>query len=352
MINNILGIENFESSGNNTTDVVSFVHKIFQTTDFKPLAAYIVLYLVVYVLYFNSTAIDRESSLCNTFDFAVFSSLIAFALYKYTTSPKQLEEDMIDFGKDPLSFFTTVLFVMCFYLIVFVLRIPTNENAPLSVTLFGFIGWVLIVLLLIHNVLKFLFHVDLLVEVRNLILGRKTNSHPTLSDLSGNSSQSVSTETPEVFNISNNEYTYDDSQAICKAYDSRLATYDEIESAYNNGAEWCNYGWSADQMAFFPTQKQTWENLQCNEGHKNDCGRPGVNGGHFANPNIKFGVNCFGKKPKEKKTDVSWKEAKNTVPFPQTNTDKQLEEKVKYWKDNIDKNVQVSSFNKDKWSRY
>ncbi len=157
---------------------------------------------------------------------------------------------------------------------------------------------------------------------------------------------------PEVFNISDNSYTYEDSHAICKAYDSRLATYDEIESAYDNGAEWCNYGWSANQMAFFPTQKKTWEVLQNSEKHKNNCGRPGVNGGFFANPNIKFGVNCYGVKPKAKSTDVSWMETTNNIPFPKSEEDKKMDEKVKYWKENLEANLKVSSFNKEKWSRF
>ena len=38
-------------------------------------------------------------------------------------------------------------------------------------------------------------------------------------------------------------------------------------------------------MAFFPTQKDTWEKLQANEESKNTCGRPGVNGGYMGNPN-------------------------------------------------------------------
>ena len=34
----------------------------------------------------------------------------------------------------------------------------------------------------------------------------------------------------------------------------------------------------------------------------NNCGRPGVNGGYFDNPNIKFGVNCYGQKPDAERT--------------------------------------------------
>ena len=28
------------------------------------------------------------------------------------------------------------------------------------------------------------------------------------------------------------------------------------------------------------------------------CGKPGLNGGYFSNPQLKFGVNCYGVKPK------------------------------------------------------
>ena len=59
----------------------------------------------------------------------------------------------------------------------------------------------------------------------------------------------------------------------------------QIEDAYKSGAEWCNYGWSDNQLALFPTQKTTWHKLQKIKGHKHDCGRAGINGGFIANPN-------------------------------------------------------------------
>lgn len=156
----------------------------------------------------------------------------------------------------------------------------------------------------------------------------------------------------EVFNISNNLYTYDDAQAVCSTYGAKLATYDQIESAYNNGAEWCSYGWSADQMAFFPTQKATWNELQKNPKQKNNCGRPGVNGGYIANPYLKFGVNCYGKKPEPSKDDMNRLDAKQNQVFPKSPTDKKLDDKVKYWKKNADKLLQISSYNNKQWSQY
>ena len=77
----------------------------------------------------------------------------------------------------------------------------------------------------------------------------------------------------EVFHVPNNIYNYEEAKAICKAYDSELATYDQIEDAYNKGANWCSYGWSEGQLALFPTQKNVYDDLQKNKGHENDCGQ-------------------------------------------------------------------------------
>lgn len=120
------------------------------------------------------------------------------------------------------------------------------------------------------------------------------------SKLFGGSSSSIVPEIikrPQVFNIPGNTYGYNDAKALCTAYGSRLATYKEVEDAYNSGAEWCNYGWSDNQNALFPVQQATYDKLQKIPGHENDCGRPGVNGGYIANPQVQFGVNCFGYKP-------------------------------------------------------
>uniref|UniRef100_A0AB39J763 Extracellular Link Domain-Containing Protein n=1 Tax=Florenciella sp. virus SA2 TaxID=3240092 RepID=A0AB39J763_9VIRU len=104
----------------------------------------------------------------------------------------------------------------------------------------------------------------------------------------------------EVFHIPDNIFTYDEAKKVCEYYDARLANYDELERSYNNGSNWCSYGWSKDQLALFPTQKSLYNYLKTIPGHEHDCGRPGINGGFFKNKYLKFGVNCYGKKPKPK----------------------------------------------------
>ena len=150
----------------------------------------------------------------------------------------------------------------------------------------------------------------------------------------------------QVFNIPGNDYTYENAKAICSAYGAQLADYNQVEKAYNNGAEWCNYGWSQDQMALFPTQVQTYNKLQKIEGHEHDCGRPGINGGYIANPNVRYGVNCYGYKPEIDEEEQELME--DTTPYPESNKDLALKKRVDYWKNHID-DILVSPFNYNTW---
>ncbi len=120
----------------------------------------------------------------------------------------------------------------------------------------------------------------------------------------------------EVFNVSQNKYSYYDAQALCKSLGAELATYDQVREAYNQGADWCNYGWVEGQMAVFPTQESTWEKLQQGpEDQRTSCGRPGVNGGYFDNPELQFGVTCYGIKPTQSKHDATAIAAGQSAPL-------------------------------------
>ena len=152
----------------------------------------------------------------------------------------------------------------------------------------------------------------------------------------------------QVFNIPSNTYTYPDAKALCTAYGAELATYSQIEKAYNKGAEWCNYGWSDGQMALFPTQQKTFDGLQQIEGHENDCGRPGINGGYMENPKLRFGVNCYGYKPKITSQEEELME--DTTPYPLTKKDIAMQHRVDYWKSKLNE-ILVSPFNYKNWSK-
>ena len=150
----------------------------------------------------------------------------------------------------------------------------------------------------------------------------------------------------EVFHIPDNIHTFQEAKDLCEVYDARLASYDEIEKAYNKGATWCSYGWSKEQMALFPTQKSVYNELKKLPNHKHDCGRPGVNGGYFKNPNIRFGVNCYGKKPEATENDKSYMHALNHTPAIDT-----LRNGSDIRKEEEQKKI-IAPFNKDKWTMY
>lgn len=151
----------------------------------------------------------------------------------------------------------------------------------------------------------------------------------------------------QVFNVPGNVYTYDNAKALCKAYDGRLATYDEIENSYKKGGEWCNYGWSDGQNVYFPTQEKTYNTLQEIEGHENDCGRPGINGGYIDNPNVRFGANCYGRKPLITQDE---REIMDSTPlYPLNKKDVWFNKQVDYFKTQLD-NILISPFNKQSWS--
>ena len=158
----------------------------------------------------------------------------------------------------------------------------------------------------------------------------------------------------EVFHVSENKYTFKEAKALCRALGAKLATYEQIEDAYKNGADWFNYGWSEGQYAYFPLQVNTWKKIQEEiEGGEKSCGnnvmgklRPGIAGGYFANPNLRFGVNCYGVKPPKRNIDQMAKPH-----IPKSALDAGMEKKIEYYKSHQDQ-IRIDSFNSNEWSEY
>jgi hypothetical protein len=206
------------------------------------------------------------------------------------------------------------------------------------------------IILVIINGLQYFFGVDIVASLKNILTG-KPEVDITVDTSRSDAAKPVVPEImlkPQVFNIPENDYVYADAKALCTAYGSRLATYKEVEEAYNKGGEWCNYGWSDGQMALFPTQQKTFDDLQKIEGHENDCGRPGINGGYMKNPALRFGVNCYGYKPRMTPEE---EDLMATQPiYPRTAKDIAMENRVNYWKDKLTE-ILVSPFNRSTWSK-
>ena len=249
----------------------------------------------------------------------------------------------------------TVIIILVIVLIIYIIIFMTLGSSAQSDTTstnssFPFILIALVIILIVVNGLQYFFSVDIVAKVKNIFSG-----HPEIDlniDLpriaAANSVVPEILLSPQVFNIPDNNFVYADAKALCSAYGAKLATYQQVEDMYNSGGEWCNYGWSEDQMALFPTQQKTWDGLQKISGHENDCGRPGVNGGYIANPKVKFGVNCYGFKPRMTNTEETLMETEPI--YPKTEKDLAMEHRVNYWKDKLAQ-VLVSPFNHNSWSK-
>lgn len=152
----------------------------------------------------------------------------------------------------------------------------------------------------------------------------------------------------DVFTVSKNEFSYYDAAPLCKALGAELATYDQVKHAWQKGADWCNYGWVKGQMAVFPTQKSTYEELQQGPAEQRAvCGKPGLNGGYFDNPELKFGVTCVGKKPTQSQHDAN--EVASGATRPLSASGIEFDKKVQKFKEESE-SLGVLPFNKERWT--
>jgi len=265
-----------------------------------------------------------------------------------TTDPVNMYNNLNNFILNPMVFIIVILIVVAYYAFSSSLgkdNLGTSEESN-GGGIFVVIIIAILVILILVNALQYFFSINVTAYIQGLF------SPKTTVDIVVDQSTYQPAPVPEikfkkqVFNIPGNYYTYDNAKALCSAYGAELASYDQIEKAYNNGAEWCNYGWSDNRLALFPTQKKTYDTLQTIPGHENDCGRPGVNGGYIANPKVKFGVNCYGYKPKI--TSDEEELMKTSSPYPETPQDIAFQKKVDLMKNNLDQ-ILVSPFNHNTW---
>jgi hypothetical protein len=273
-----------------------------------------------------------------------------------TIDPVNMYNYLNSYILNPIVFVIIILIIIAYFVFSSSLGSGTSylgngddTSSNSGSKLIGIIIIVILIVLIAANVFQYFFSINVSAYINGLFTPK------TIVDIVVDQSAYQPDPSPvpeikfkkQVFNIPGNYYSYDNAKAVCKAYGAELASYNQIEEAYNKGAEWCNYGWSANQLALFPTQKQTYNTLQTIKGHENDCGRAGINGGYIANPKIKFGVNCYGNKPKI--TEEEQELMKTSSPYPETAEDIAFQKRVDYWKNKVDE-ILVSPFNSNMWS--
>ena len=243
---------------------------------------------------------------------------------------------------------------------------PSSNGS--GVNILEIILWSVFVFLLLANGLQYFFGIEATATIDNALSGKpevgielseesKSLLQKTLPMIEESAEKKRKRKKAEdegkkeVFYIKDNVYTYDEAKAVCAAHGAELADYNQLEKTYNEGGEWCGYGWSKDQMILFPTQKDTWNKLQEIEGHENDCGRPGVNGGYIENKKAKFGVNCYGVKRSPTDFEMAMLEQMKKKQYPTSAEDKEFKKNVNKYKKEIEENkVAINPFNASKWN--
>lgn len=254
-----------------------------------------------------------------------------------------------EIATNPYSLTVVTIIIIIFYSLILSLGDSTNKGFIFIEVLL----WGIFIMLIVINGMIYIFDIDIISSIKNIFLSFKENDividpDDIVGDQIKNDSPVPEIKlTKQVFHVPDNKYDYDDAKAICRAYGGRLATWKEIDKAYNKGADWCSMGWSDGQMALYPTQYDKWVNLQDIEGHEQDCGRPGINGGYIADPKTKFGVNCYGYKPKITQEES---DAMKMAPlYPTTVREKAFDNRVDYWRNKLPE-IFVAPFNHNNWS--
>jgi hypothetical protein len=257
-------------------------------------------------------------------------------------------------GPNPIIIVVILIVIIGYYTLFSSLgsgNLTDEGNGGKGLVIFEIILWGIFIILILLNGMAYIFNFNIMASLKNLFSSVPqvdiSVNHPSSSPLPPFANIPEISSSEQVFHVPGNDYTYDNSKAICTAYGGRLATYKEIESAYNDGADWCSFGWSDGQMALYPTQMDKWKKLQKIEGHEHDCGRPGINGGFIDNPNVKFGINCFGYKPKITPDEVQ-QMGQNSL-YPKTMKEINFDKKVDYWRNKLSE-IMIAPFNHNNWS--
>ena len=98
-------------------------------------------------------------------------------------------------------------------------------------------------------------------------------------------------------------------------------------------------------MAVYPTQKETFEKLQKGpSANRNACGKIGINGGYFDNPELRFGVNCYGKRPSKSTNELE----QGGVQLPANPEEIEYDKKVQKYREQL-ATTTVLPFNRGHW---
>ena len=94
------------------------------------------------------------------------------------------------------------------------------------------IMWGVFIFLLLINGLQYLFNINIKTAIKDIFSEEPEVDITVEKKPFKKSIIPDSRFIKQVFHVPDNNYNYEDAKAVCKAFDSELATYDQIEQAY------------------------------------------------------------------------------------------------------------------------
>lgn len=265
------------------------------------------------------------------------------------------KENINNFGNNYTILFILIIVIIIFYLFFSFSGID-SESYPLLNFLHNML-WVLLIFIILLNTSSYFFNIDIINEIKKFFTNKNKQDLDIEFAFEKEKEKDISLNTihtpsnivkKEVFHIPGNKFTFHDAKAVCKAFDSEIASFDQLKKAQQNGASWCSYGWTDDQLALYPTNEKDWNKLKNKSDNKYDCGLPGINGGHIKNTHIKLGANCYGIKPEKSKLEKDLELNENNPLYAKTYKEYVFDKRINQWKDKLG-NVMIKGFNNETW---
>ncbi len=247
-------------------------------------------------------------------------------------------------GFEPMLLIAVIALLIIYYYVFSSLGNNEDGKASSIKVFFETILWLLFIILLLLNGISYIFGIDVINSIKNLF-GYEIDIDEEINSEERDKIKLVLKE--QVFHLPEQKYTFDAASAACNALDSRLATYDEVNSAYSSGADWCTYGWSDNKMALYPTQQEKWNKLQKMPGHEKDCGHAGINGGYMQDISGNYGANCFGHKPNI--TEIEAENMRNKPIYKKNDKELKFDKQVDFWRSKLS-SIEIAPFNHNNWS--
>ena len=197
---------------------------------------------------------------------------------------------------------------------------------------------------------------DQCIDEDNKIRKLKEDEKPVKSkSVKKQNKKTIQKDNREVFHIYN-KYNYLEAREICKIYNGRLANEKDLLNAYNNGANWCSWGWLDGQKIGYPVQDKYWTEME--KKHKGFCGTTaGINKMENIDPLQRYGINCYGIKPSKTKNDTELEMVINESTGDNAlkkEIEKCKNDKIKAehqkWINKQKSNIRIVEFNQSKWS--